>query len=127
MDFISEYFYLLVFIAVIAFNVIKTLKKQEKQDNDRSFAPGNTFEFDAEEYEEEVVVQQKPKNVVMNNNVVQSRENINITKKKPDSNKSKLSKKSSKSGINAEIDVCFDSVESARRAFIYSEIWNRKY
>jgi hypothetical protein len=110
--------YVLIILGVIIFNFIKVRANRVEEVSDYTGSFPETEEKKIpvkKEINDSVVTFQK-------NQEIQRKKNI---KKSPVAQE--IDKKSSYSNIEEDKNILFSNPDDARRAFIYSEIWNRKY
>jgi hypothetical protein len=116
--------YVLVVLAVIVFNIIKSKAKQQEEVRDYT---DNFPEKEEWRDERTVIVKEEVKNPYTStfneHHEIQKKKDIKKTPVAQQNDK----KTSSYHAIEEDKDISFKDVEDARRAFIYSEIWNRKY
>ena len=127
MDVIGDYLYIIIVLGIVVINIFKNLKKQkpviipdfsgnqpESRKNDDGDFWGNPLPPPRQEPSIQVQqVQNKPKRV-------------EIISHKGESPKQKISSLK-EADEDKNVSVAFSNSDDARRAFIYSEIWNRKY
>ena len=128
MDAIGDYLYIIVFLGIIVINVLKNLKKQKPvvtpdfsgnhpvpRENKNEEFGGNPFPSTRQKPSIQIQqVQNKPKDVetIFPKNEFKKKQ-VDHLKEKEENDRS--------------VSVAFNDRDDARRAFIYSEIWNRKY
>ena len=129
MDVIGDYLYIIVFLGIIAINVLKNLKKQKSvvtpdfsgnpppvsRGNKEEEFWGNPFPSTRQEPSFQVQqIQNKPKDIEMifPKNEFKKTQVDNLKEKEENDN---------------SVSIALNNSDDARRAFIYSEIWNRKY
>ena len=128
MDVLGDYLYIIIVLGIVVINIFKNLKKQkpvtipdfsgnhpESKENDDEDFWGNPLPPPPPRQEPPKIqqVQNKPKSV-------------ETPSYKDDVNRQQVSRlKEPEEDKN--ISVAFSDSDDARRAFIYSEIWNRRY
>ncbi|MFA6778219.1 MAG: hypothetical protein WCU80_00340 [Paludibacteraceae bacterium] len=126
MDISDNYIYVLVFIGIVVFNIVKTLRQSNNKEEVRRTAP----EVDVSEYEEEECSKNRRRNDGQFSIPEMETECLLKSEMEPVVD-DKMHKKTSSSKIFEEernaSRIELKTAEEARRAFLYSEIWNRKY
>ena len=133
MDSIGDYLYIIVFVVIIVVNILKNLRKQ-KPVVVTPDPPGNYSESKKEDEDDDFwrSLSSPSQQPVVQVQQVQNIQQIQNKRKdvKTILPKNELKKKSAvleeKEESNS-FSVAFNDKDDARRAFIYSEIWNRKY
>lgn len=118
MDAIGDYLYILVFLVIIVVNILKNVRKQKN-------APIPDFSGNQPILEEDSF-SNKAKEVSYAENtqfVSNERENSILSSSRKPEKKMNIPEKEEDDSIS----ISFENTDDARRAFIYSEIWNRKY
>jgi len=124
-DGIGSYLYIIVFVVIIVFNILKNLNKQRTV-----VVPdfsGNQPESREEEFLENPFpsVRKEPSFQVQQ---VQSKpKNVETIFPKNEQKKKQTDVLKEKEEDNSSVSIAFNNTDDARQAFIYSEIWNRKY
>ncbi len=129
MDEIGDYLYVIIFVGIIIFNILKTFRKQQKPVPIPDFPEDHPYSTDEKDDSWEnpaPVLQKEP--MTHQPMVHQSMQSHSKTK-------STVKNKSPKKAVNLlnerkeenNIPIAFNNTDDARQAFIYSEIWNRKY
>lgn len=123
-----DVFQILIFLVIIGVGLFKTLRKQQAQTTrrkvERKAVPVNPFPVDRE-YEEKpmaVEVQMTPSSEVRKKKHVQKQE-----KQRRKERQEKPVPVQEKSSEEHSSGYAFRTPSEARRAFIYSEIFRRKY
>jgi len=126
MDGIGDYIYIIVLLGFVIINFFRNLNKQKQAavpvpdfSGNQPESSGNTGDdfwgnfSPPPRQEPQVQVQHKPKSVetLFPKNEVKNKKNIRLNETEK----------------NNTVSVAFNNSDDARRAFIYSEIWNRKY
>ena len=120
-DIIGKYLYIIIFVGIIVINILRSLKKQQPVPVPEHAEPeeseGGDFWNQSPPPQQQPAfqvqqVQSRPKNVetIFPKNVKKENSHLMLTEEH-----------------NNPISVEFNDRDDARRAFIYSEIWNRKY
>ncbi len=126
---LGNYVYIIVIVGVVIFNILKLLRKQEESTPIPDLSENHPYSTTGEEVDfwgNPIPV--SPKEQITHQPVIQpmqSRSKVEPVAK----NKSKekplnlLNEKQEEHPVS----VAFNNTDDARRAFISSEIWNRKY
>jgi len=134
MDSIGDYLYILIFVGIIVVNILKNLKKQKpvadpgysenysepKEDNEEE----DFWRTPSPAPQEQTVQVQQIQHIRQIQNKRKDMETI-LQKNEPKEKSTGLldEKEENKDSVS----IAFNDKDDARRAFIYSEIWNRKY
>ncbi len=127
MDAIGDYLYLIVFLGIVVINILKNLRKQKTvvipdfSGNHPASEENEGKEFWENSYPSS---HQEPVAQIQR---VERRKDVENSSLKSGLKKKHTDNFKEKEENNNPAQVTFNSSEDARRAFIYSEIWNRKY
>lgn len=127
MDISEDYIYILVFIGLVVFNIVKTLRNGN---NEKTSRPATCPT--PSEYEEKEEIQDEWRSIVDSIPVPEDEPKPQLKSEMEPVLEEKMQRKSS-SSISFEMETQesprleLKTAEEARRAFLYSEIWNRKY
>ena len=127
MDSIGDYLYIIIFVVTIVVSILKNLKKRKpvdvpepREDNEEEF-----FWKEPSPASQEPAVQvQQIRHIQPIQNKRKETEPI-LSKNEPKKKSAGLSDE--KEENKDSVSIAFNDRDDARRAFIYSEIWNRKY
>ena len=128
MEAIGDYLYIIIFVGIIIINILRNLSKQktvatpdasgnypESGENEEGDFLGNPPPQPRQEPTFQVQqVQSRPKNV-------------ETTFPKHEFKEKKVNHSIQKEEDHNPVSVTFNDTDDARKAFIYAEIWNRKY
>ena len=129
MDGIGSHWYIIIFGGIIVFNILKALRKRQEPVPTPSSSQNHPYSTDEKDdfWENPASVFQRRQTThqQMDHQQMQSLSKVNTTvkvepKRKPENI---LNEKEE----DKNISVAFSNTDDARQAFIYSEIWNRKY
>jgi hypothetical protein len=130
MDILGDYTYIIIFAGIIIFNILKALRKREKPAPAPNYPENHPYSTTGEEDDfwrnPTPVSQREPLfHQPMVHQPMQSHSKVEPIVKKESKKKSVdlLNEK----GEEKNISVAFNNTDDARQAFVYSEIWNRKY
>jgi hypothetical protein len=138
MDSIGDYLYIIIFVVIIVVNILKRLKKQQPvatSDYSGNYSESESRENNKEEEDDfwkslSSSPQQPAVQVQQVQNIQQiqnKRKDVETILPKNESKKKSTGFLDDKEENKDTVSVAFNDRDDARRAFIYSEIWNRKY
>ena len=128
MDAIGDYLYIIVFLGIIVINVLKNLKKQQPVVTPDFSGNHPVSREDKEEDFREIPfpsTRQKPSFQIQQ--VQNKPKEVETAFPKNEFRKKQMDHLKEKEENDPVVPVTFNNRDDARRAFIYSEIWNRKY
>ena len=128
MDEIGNHLYIIIFIGIIIFNILRALRKRPEP-VPTPFPEHHPYSTDKEDDSWEnppPVFRREPMTYQpMVHQSIQSQSRIDPTVKIEPKRKQANLLNEKEEGKN--ISVAFNNTDDARQAFIHSEIWNRKY
>ncbi|MDR1730159.1 MAG: hypothetical protein LBR52_05810 [Prevotellaceae bacterium] len=129
MDEIGNYLYIVIFVGIVIFNILKALRKQQAPVPAPNFPENHPYstgeEDDLRENPAPVFRRERMTHQPISHQSIQNQpKTAQTVKVEP---KKKHTGQLNEKDENKNISVAFGNAEDARRAFIYSEIWNRKY
>ena len=130
MDSIGDYLYIIIFVVIIIVNILKRLKKQETvvtPDYSENYSESESGENDKEDDFWRTFSSSSQQPTVQVQQVQNKRKDIETILPKNESKKKSVDFLDEREENKDSISVAFNDRDDARRAFIYSEIWNRKY
>jgi len=120
-DIIGKYLYIIIFVGIIVINILRSLKKRQPVPEHAESEENEVDDF----WNQPPPPQQQPAFQVQQ---VQSKpKNVETIFPKNEFKKQETGRLMLTEEHNNPISVEFNDRDDARRAFIYSEIWNRKY
>ena len=128
MDSIGDYLYIIVFGVIIVVNILKYVKRQKPVET--SDYSGNYPESKDEKEEDDFwrTLSSPPQEPVVQVQQIQNkRKDVETIFPKNELKKKSAALLEEKEENKDSVSIEFNDRSDARRAFIYSEIWNRKY
>jgi len=123
MDEIGNHLYIIIFVGIIIFNILKALRKRPEPVPAPNFPENHPYSTNEEDdFWGNPVFHREP----MTHQPLIHQPMQSPSKAEP-SSKRKQSHLLNEKEENKNISVSFNNTDDARQAFIYSEIWNRKY
>jgi hypothetical protein len=137
MDSIGDYLYIIVFVVIIVVNILKVLRKQKPvataavtSDYSENYPSKKEIEEDdfwkslSSSFQQPAEQVQQVQNIQQRQN---KRKDVETILPKDEPKKKSTGFLDEKEENRDSVSVAFNDRDDARRAFIYSEIWNRKY
>ncbi len=122
MDEIGNYLYIIVFAGIIIFNILKAFRKQQEPVPSPDFPENHSYSTDDEKDSWENPVSVFQREPITYQSMQKSK--VEPTIKAEQRTQENLLNENEE---DKNISVAFSNTDDARQAFIYSEIWNRKY